>query len=610
MITYVLFSMSTPKYAVDIRRFIKQARHCLPCSPENVEIIFRDSLILAFWRNKNLEPHFSRVNPGAINSANGATAICSGYAARGVLDGTSPSFFGLCDDSDEKFLLKNSPGGIGSWVFLSDSGSTAYAWSTQPPAMTTWYGANRRGFSVVSNRPKLAFAASVLSDTLILKEEGYIADYLTSCYSVRGLSPYKGIRALRSGHMLRVTNGRVEDVRGPLLPRERIPADRPLFEKSEELADLLVAATWPLSQCQEPFIFMSGGKDSRTILSAMLASLTKFRPFSFGVTGAQETEVASEVVKASGMALQVMPMNIISDPRKAAAYHLERTDGLGLNFPHQVEFCYPLRFLEGRPSAHGHGHLLRGGNARTMSKDIHAACNQLRNGTISEYVSDDTSLPNRLALEEWIERTLEVHRDPREMLFHAHADQRLWSFTNANILEMYADAFMVYPLLDERVARFAAALTAYDRISERVAFGAITLLSKEISNIPLFDNIWRFDRSPGKKDFLDGAYNFSDGFLARQPRSLDRGVFRRASETAFSYDADRLEFPSKSDAIAQAIIEASSWPSVSDMLSPEFAKAIRLGNVFDTSHSRDVAIANKRHVRNAFPWRVLVAAMM
>jgi hypothetical protein len=204
-----------------------------------------------------------------------------------------------------------------------------------------------------------------------------------------------------------------------------------------------------------------------------------------------------------------------------------------------------------------------------MFKSVDAARDIIHNGTISVHVMDDTARANRVALTNWLDKTLEAYPDPRDMLFQAHLEQRLWSFTNANLLEMYSEAFIVYPLLDERVARFAGALNCFDRISERVVFGAIASMAPEIANIPLFENTWRFDRSPDKRDFLDSDHNFQQGYVARQPQSLDRGVFSKARDTAFRYDVDQTEFPSTQEALARRITEAPSWPMVSEMIAPK-----------------------------------------
>jgi hypothetical protein len=108
-----------------------------------------------------------------------------------------------------------------------------------------------------------------------------------------------------------------------------------------------------------------------------------------------------------------------------------------------------------------------------------------------------------------------------DVLFYANQDFRLGQFSAPNMLDLGSRAFMVYPLLDERVARLAAGLSVFDRVSERVLFGAIRQLQPQLANMPLHGEMWHFDRFPERTDFIDSNHNFQAGFDRRRPRACD-----------------------------------------------------------------------------------------
>ena len=175
------------------------------------------------------------------------------------------------------------------------------------------------------------------------------------------------------------------------------------------------------------------------------------------------------------------------------------------------EHYYPAQHI-------GNGHLLRGGNARTMQGD--AAYLQKRfMEMFSPWVTEETFSKEKIYLEKWRNERQEFFRDGRDLLFYMHHDFRIGMFAAPLNMHTSATAFFVYPFMDERISRYAAGLTVFDRVSERVAFGAVKLLAPQLADIGLFKEIWRFDRSPERKDFIDSDRNYQTGFEKRKPRS-------------------------------------------------------------------------------------------
>lgn len=100
-----------------------------------------------------------------------------------------------------------------------------------------------------------------------------------------------------------------------------------------------------------------------------------------------------------------------------------------------------------------------------------------------------------------------------------HHDFRIGMFAAPLNMHTSATAFFVFPFMDENISRYGAGLTVFDRVSERVVFGAVKLLAPQLADIGLYKEIWRFDRSPERKNFIDSDHNYQAGFEKRKPRS-------------------------------------------------------------------------------------------
>lgn len=601
-------------YRHDVKAFLSTAYRILPdgYAPDPQIMELSDRFVLAVWtpiKSGGLEDEAS--NTGLLKHADGAALAYAGYAEAGVLDGAIPRIFDLIgSQSQDRLLLADSPGGLGMYMYVSPDHRAAYAWSTQPPVVPAFVAKNRRSFSAVSNRPRLAFAASVLSTSLRPMSRGYLSRYLTAGCAIDGTTPYPNTFATPGNASLRLQDGSYE-VKGPVLERrEAIPQETSLETKSEELAALLSAACKPIAALGPAYLFLSGGKDSRTVAAALHSLNADITPFTYGNSGNGEARIAEQVSKAVGWEFETQDMDIICDPLRAAARSHRVTDGLGANFAHQFNFAYDLAFTQSQPAFHGHGHLLRGGNARTMNGQRDYLASLLDRSFVSIHVTEDCARSTREALQSWRASRQPVLRDGRDILYYAHQELRLWVFTASNLLDVTSKASMVYPLLDEKVAQFAEALSAFDRVSERVVFGSIKQLSPAIADIPLYENIWRFDRDPNRTDFPDANHNFQDGYEKRRPVNTSRGMDTLNGPGAFNRDADYVEGYDRNRVAAAHVLDSILWPEVRRLVTSEVATEIENRAVGKKTDGRGNADRNAVFTFDAFLDRVFLATTL
>lgn len=617
MYAYVLVSIADSSYAEEVGRFPVLAANVLPheyrTEPEILR--FGQTLYLFLWKSRVATPTYrERVNPGVVGNKDSGWFFTSGYTRAGVLypsgPGSVPAIFDTIRPTADGIRLSASTGGVGANVWISPDATRATCWSTQPPAITTFYAKNRRGLCAIGNRPRLVYAASTLS-TGYQVDRDYISKYIVAGFAIDGTTPFANTLAVPANRALTVDQGQPRIVPYPLGPSPAIPQQQPLEEKASSLAQLLRDAVWPAGVSDESALFLSGGKDSRTLASALTPYAARVSAFTMGSSKYGEGRTASVVAARLGAAFRTRQQKVITHPLKAAAASNLATDGLGIPFAHQYNFVQDLEELKGVPSFHGHGHLLRGGFARTMAKKPEVVKKQFYESFISPFVKPGSTQAEVACLDRWWEQRKVDFRDGRDLLFYSEADFRLGQFRTASTMELTSKTFMVYPLLDERVSRFAAGLAVFDRVSERVVYGAIRELNRGLADTPLFGDIWRFDRDQDKRDFVDSNHNFQDGFADRQPREVNKETALIGSRDNLVYDADRAENINTIQLTADFVCKSSIAPMLRRMLLPEIMSEIEQ-RAQRGQHGSYLAKldASTRFNLNAFILRAYIAATL
>lgn len=395
MYIWLLFSLSPTAPKEEILAYGRHVKHILPedFSPE-AETVIRGNQILLVWTRESPQVR-NKINPGVIRNENGDILICSGYAANGLLaQENKNNIFSLLTYDSDTFSLGRSPGGIASYAFLPGRLDEAFCWSTQPPGYPTFVAKQYPHFCVAGNRPSLVCSASFLSHGLVL-DRNYFHKYLSAGFAVDATTPYTNTFVVPPYKSLLLKEGNYRYIDYPLGIPEAIPGDEPLQNKAQRLADLLVNACWPASKFDCAHLMLSGGKDSRIIAATLYAMGAKVSPHCLGT----ETEIAEDVAAAAHFS-PLTHEYVYRDacPIRAAISCNKETDGLGIAHAHQFTFRFRYHERSGTPIFHGNGHLLRGGNARTMQGD--AAYLQKRfMEMFSPWVTEETFSEEKIYLE-------------------------------------------------------------------------------------------------------------------------------------------------------------------------------------------------------------------
>lgn len=574
MYPFVLFNFAYRNIYNDIVNFIPKLRRCLPenySSDYHIKII-DDNSILVYYKSTKYD--FSLINPGYITSYDNSSSIfCSGYAWENML--TNNHIFALLDYKNN--CLRDSPGGIGCYIWKKKNSNELICWTTQPPAHNLYVSSYRDGLCVVGNMPLLVHYSAQLA---IIKtfDNDYFEKYITCGFGFDSSTPYAKVQACPPWTSLRIQNGKFKFYDYVLSTPPAIPQETPLSDKSAILVELLKKACYCLNKYNSSYILLSGGKDSRLLAATLgqysLYSQKNIKAITYGREGWGETDIARRVAETIGFPLEIRKMRFIGDVRRALANSNFQTQGLGIAFTHQCQFDQDIALWGDGPAFHGNGHLLRGGSARTMDINRDRIADLVRKTFYTDFTTDNTFVDN--FIRRWIDKRSTVFKDPRDVLFYVHQDFRIGQFTAPITLEMTSKALMNYPYIDERIARFASQLCVYDRVSERVAFGAIKQMSDKLSRIPLFGENWRFDRNlPYTTKHKDSDHNFEDGYEERQAAQNSKIVKRTKNHwDSFIHCFDFTERNFNQDFV-KIIVQSSFYNRIEKMVDKKVIEYIK-----------------------------------
>lgn len=346
MYSYVIFFISDQNYRKEVENFPRIAHRVMPdeFSVDPEMHVIGENMIMFVWLSRAANPEFrNKINSGLLKHPDKGRYFSTNYADENMLAGEQ-HIFDLVDSDNPVNFLKDSPGGVSANIWIPRGEAVAHCWSTQPPALPTFYAKNRKGLCVVGSRPRLVHAASTLNHGHRL-DRAYGEKYLVSGFAVDGQTPFHGVKAVPPNKSLKIENGEVIIRPYPLAAAPAIPQETPLSDKGKELAALLRAASWPAKAYPEARLFLSGGKDSRVLSCALTNIGAKVKAFTLGTTKIGDGPIAKEVAESAKFSFETRGQYIISDPLKAAAHSMMITDGLGINFAHQYNFKPQLRVV-------------------------------------------------------------------------------------------------------------------------------------------------------------------------------------------------------------------------------------------------------------------------
>lgn len=169
-------------------------------------------------------------------------------------------------------LVSSKTPGTFCCAFVNRHDSNITAFSSRPASTPIFY-ANSENMAIVGSDALLvACALSVLNEREIELESGYVEEYLAWGYPYSSLTPFSGVVALGSGKVLQgnaVFGLGVEDLRNSDFDDF---TDANEQEKAFAVSNSLLNSVLRHKDSQQLLLRLSGGKDSRILISAMFAA--------------------------------------------------------------------------------------------------------------------------------------------------------------------------------------------------------------------------------------------------------------------------------------------------------------------------------------------------
>jgi hypothetical protein len=343
------------------------------------------------------------------------------------------------------------------------------------------YVAETRGTVVLSDR---AMWAAAVADRIGEHDPDHVCALLNSGFPLGTATPFKGVSALPPAASAHLLAGKLTVARGDLNSSGLSHA-----ATAADVASALVAAVAPLASADEPVeLSLTGGKDSRLIVAALVAAGIPVRAKTHGFPEHPDVAVAAEVARRLGIEHRILtptePSKQTDVPARLRAAVLV-ADGMLSAFENVGRTDPP-----GPPplTAGGHGgELLRGGYAevaagrraaRLRAAEVlrrlttkHAGL--LRRGPAAAYMA---------SLTPWTGTALT--RGPLAMLDDFYLVNRAGRWSAAARQAYLIRERLAQPLFDDGVVRAARAIPLGLRVEGVLTRSVLTELSPVLADVP------------------------------------------------------------------------------------------------------------------------------
>ena len=342
------------------------------------------------------------------------------------------------------------------------------------------YVAELPGAVVVSDRASWAAAVAGRLDS---PDPALIAALVNLGFPLGGVTPFRGVRALRGGGQIEVRAGRLTVLAAAGF------AARPeaAAEGARRTASALIDAVTPLAEAADPVeLSLTGGKDSRLIAAALSAGKVPFRARTHGAATHPDVLVARTIAERLGVEHQVTepsppgtkgPAEVLARLRSAVLVG----DGMLSAFenvggPDPVFAAAPVQV-----GGHG-GELLRGGYASHAGNAMRGAERFRRLTTRRLRLLTPAAASVYLAgLAPWAVRFARAPMHTLDDFYLANRAGR-WSAAASQAYRLRSE--LVQPFFDDRVVRTARSVPLRDRVPGDLHRDLLAELCPELSDLP------------------------------------------------------------------------------------------------------------------------------
>lgn len=461
----------------------------------------------------------------------------------------------LCDEIKNIDFLEKS-GGVKSYLIVNDENIVAD--NSSAGLFSIYYSFEDR--LVLSSRPLFVELIRTLDigQIKINKSEINLVSRLAFGSWIDGSTGFECVKRLTPEKKIKISfrDGKINFENKKIFFDDDFSCES-FNDSVESLAESLLSS---ISGKEKKILLMSGGKDSRTIAAALDGAGKEFSGIVNGDPANEEVIVAKNVFEncSSATKFEINSQRAYYDSVYSAMESSLRTEGQVSHVAHQIYFDN-LSFYNGHVY-HGHGHLLRGGTGgwpiSTLEK-VHEEklLSSFISGWINKELTNDCS--------KFLKSFYSEVGFSEKIAFYAHLNFRVGAYQSPGILEMSGLNEYRFPLCDDKVVNAARKISLNDLRQEKSVFAVISKFSKNLSSIPLYGEMWAFEKDGEDANFPGRKYRVS---------SFDKNHFRSKKSGLSFIGAPRKI--SRESVAAQFIIDSGYLDNLRKILTKRMINII------------------------------------
>lgn len=432
---------------------------------------------------------------GVVELGDDRVILWSGYTG----EGSMKQFFDRHLSMSTGVSLSAVAGGVAAFSLIDFNYGRVFGWSSQPGVEPIYYSKER-----VSNRPlpicegRPSFNAD------------YLDWYMATGYPLDGVTPFQGVSSLNSGRMVKVGPRGVDLLRHPNPGIDYRECS--LAEMAKQGVAALEQAIQPLHSFSDVELFLSNGKDSRLLAAGLHHCGVKAAATTMALTDRSAIRIVNDIARTANLPIRERPSSFTVDSaHKTLRSTLTAAEGM-LNCEANVDMVpWPTSFDNRQAIIFGHSHLQKGGLLRGPVESKAHALNLLRRRFDNPLAAEPLRERVRTKLSDWMEQRDDV--EPGHAVYWAAHDFRVTHYLRPHYHRFSSLGVPVYPLIDERFARFCGASSMMLKVDESFMFAMLNLMCPQMRDLPTSGHRWKFE--------IDGPDERFPGYESRSVLDSD-----------------------------------------------------------------------------------------